>query len=41
MWSDDPYWMPLFIDNKKFKGKFLFDDNDQILEKELEEVSEI
>lgn len=38
MWSDDSFWMPLFLENKKFKGKFLFDDSDNILEKELNEV---
>jgi len=26
MWPDDPYWMPLFLENKKFQGKFLFDN---------------
>lgn len=41
MWSDDPYWLPLFLENKKFKGRFLFDDNDNILEKELSEVTSI
>ncbi len=25
MWSDDVYWMPYFLENKKFVGKFLFD----------------
>ncbi len=25
MWSDDVYWMPLFLAGKKFKGQFLFD----------------
>ena len=25
MWSDDAYWMPLFLEGKKFKGRFLFD----------------
>jgi 8-oxo-dGTP diphosphatase/2-hydroxy-dATP diphosphatase len=25
MWSDDAYWMPLFLKGKKFKGRFLFD----------------
>ena len=45
MWSDDLYWMPLFLKGKKFKGKFLFDKPStadyqaKILEKELEEVS--
>jgi 8-oxo-dGTP diphosphatase/2-hydroxy-dATP diphosphatase len=41
MWQDDIYWMPLFLENKKFLGKFIFDDQDNILEKELNEVKEI
>lgn len=36
MWSDDIYWLPTFLENKKFKGRFLFDDNDQVLEKNVE-----
>lgn len=35
MWSDDPYWFPLFLENKKFSGKFVFDDKDQILEHQV------
>lgn len=35
MWPDDKYWLPLFLDNKKFKGGFLFDVNNVILEHEL------
>ena len=38
MWQDDKYWMPLFLENKKFKGKFVFDDNDNILDYELKEI---
>ena len=41
MWQDDIYWMPLFLENKKFRGKFVFDNQDNILEKELIEVQEI
>src|SRR3989344_5111757 len=41
MWPDDLYWMPFFLKGMKFKGKFLFGENDAILEKELEEVAEI
>lgn len=41
MWKDDAFWMPMFLDGKKFKGKFVFDDTDNILEKELVEVNEI
>ena len=25
MWSDDEYWFPLFLEDKLFKGSFLFD----------------
>ena len=41
MWPDDIHWMPLFLNGKKFKGKFLFGESDIILEKELIEVKEI
>ena len=41
MWPDDMYWMPMFLKGKKFKGKFLFGEGNAILEKELEEVTEI
>lgn len=41
MWPDDIYWMPLFLDGKKFKGKFLFGESDIILDKELAEVKEL
>ncbi|HCI05585.1 TPA: DNA mismatch repair protein MutT [Patescibacteria group bacterium] len=39
MWSDDEYWFPLFLNGKKFKGRFLFDSADNILEHELTELS--
>ena len=35
MWADDKYWLPLFLENKKFEGKFLFDENSSILEHQL------
>lgn len=41
MWPDDTYWFPLFLADKKFKGKFVFGENDVILEKELNEVDSI
>lgn len=41
MWPDDVYWMPLFLKGRKFKGKFLFGEENSILEKELEEVSSL
>ena len=36
MWPDDRYWMHLFLENKKFKGRFLFGENDVVLEHNLE-----
>ena len=41
MWPDDIFWLPMFLENKKFNGKFVFDDQDNILEKELSQVNEI
>lgn len=40
MWPDDIYWFPMFLEGKKFKGRFLFGKADTILEKELIEVDE-
>ena len=36
MWPDDKYWFPLFLADKKFNGKFLFGENDVVLEHNLE-----
>ena len=41
MWSDDKYWIPLFLENKIFKAKFIFDDKDNVLNYKLKEVKEI
>jgi 8-oxo-dGTP diphosphatase / 2-hydroxy-dATP diphosphatase len=38
MWADDEYWYPLFLAGKKFKGEFLFNDNDKVLKHKLAEV---
>lgn len=38
MWRDDPYWFGMLLADKKFKGKFTFGKDEEILEKELEEV---
>lgn len=38
MWQDDKYWLPLFLEGKKFNGKFMFDEHDNILEKQLIEI---
>lgn len=39
MWPDDRYWVPLFLEGQKFKGRFLFGEGDVVLEKELHEVN--
>ncbi len=39
MWPDDIHWMPLALAGKKFRGKFVFNDANEILEPYLEEVS--
>jgi 8-oxo-dGTP diphosphatase/2-hydroxy-dATP diphosphatase len=41
MWHADVYWMPLFLQGKKFKGKFLLSKLEAVLEHELEEVNEL
>ena len=41
MWSDDKYWLPLFLANKKFKGYFLFDESDTVIKHELSEVKSL
>jgi len=41
MWQDDKHWLPLFLKNKKFRGKFVFDNEDNILDYSLNEVEEI
>ncbi len=38
MWPDDIHWMPLFLEGKKFAGRFLYGPGDAILEKELGEA---
>jgi 8-oxo-dGTP diphosphatase/2-hydroxy-dATP diphosphatase len=38
MWSDDIYWMPIFLKGKKFTGRFLFNENDAILEHEVKVI---
>ncbi len=39
MWPDDIFWMPLFLADKKFEGKFIFNDQYVITEHELREVA--
>jgi len=43
MWPDDKFWLPLFLENKKFRGRFLFDeaDNTHILEHNIAVVKNL
>ena len=41
MWPDDIYWIPLFLKGRKFRGRFLFGENDAILDKKVEVVGEL
>jgi 8-oxo-dGTP diphosphatase/2-hydroxy-dATP diphosphatase len=41
MWPDDEFWLPLFLAGKKFQGKFWFDENNEILKQELNEVGQL
>lgn len=38
MWPDDIHWIPVFLTGKKFRTKFLFGENDVVLENHVEEV---
>lgn len=41
MWPSDLFWYPLFLQGKKFRGRFLFGPEDRILEQDMEEVPEL
>ena len=41
MWQDDKYWVPLLLKGAKFKGKFNFDAEHNLLGGGVEEVSEL
>ena len=35
MWPDDILWLPIFLQGKKFRTKFLFGEGDQVREQEI------
>lgn len=41
MWPDDRHWVPMFLEGRKFKGKFLFGKGDVLLDTFIEEVGDI
>jgi ADP-ribose pyrophosphatase YjhB (NUDIX family) len=38
MWPDDQYWFPLFLAGKKFTGRFVFNEAEEIVEQQLHEA---
>jgi len=39
MWDDDRYWLPLVLQNKKLKAKFVFkEDNESVRDADLKET---
>lgn len=38
MWADDIHWLPLFLEGKKIRTKFLFGENDVVLEQKIQVV---
>lgn len=35
MWADDPYWLPMLLENKHFEGWFIFDEQYKITQYEI------
>jgi mutator protein MutT len=38
MWADDKYWLPLILNGNKLQCKFILDENDKIIGKEIVEA---
>ena len=38
MWPDDKYWLPMFLDGRNFKGKFFFNEANEITDYSLLEL---
>ncbi len=41
MWPDDRYWLPIFLEGKKFRTKFLFGEGDSVLEQDIQVLEEL
>lgn len=42
MWQDDKHWLPLVLQNKLIKAKFVFnEDNESVKEMNIDEVKEL
>lgn len=40
MWPDDRYWIPIFLEGKRFRTKFLFGEGDRVLEQAIRILDE-
>ena len=40
MWADDKYWLPVFLEGKRFRALFEFDDESTILRHELRALAD-
>ena len=38
MWADDIHWLPLVLNGKKIKAKFLFGENNVLLDYKVNEI---
>ena len=38
MWSDDRYWLPMFLNRKRFEGKFVFNESNEIVDYCFDEI---
>ncbi|MFA9262426.1 MAG: 8-oxo-dGTP diphosphatase [Undibacterium sp.] len=41
MWPDDRLWIPTFLAGKKFRTRFLFGENDVVLEQDIQIVERV
>jgi 8-oxo-dGTP pyrophosphatase MutT (NUDIX family) len=41
MWPDDTFWLPKVLDGEMIKAKFVFGENDAVLEKEVNSVETV
>lgn len=40
MWKDDPHWLPLVLEGKKFSGKFTFsEEGNEIIDNDVKVIS--
>jgi 8-oxo-dGTP diphosphatase / 2-hydroxy-dATP diphosphatase len=37
MWPDDQHWLPLLLENKRFIGRFAYEDDDTIIDFDVKE----